>query len=534
MKKAGKLILWVAGAYLGLMLLSGLAIKAMLSSARIQAVLGSVSARLPVTVSAQEGSFDLAQWFRFRPAIALKQVSIANPPGFSSQPMLQVAEVGAQVALLSLFGKEFEILGVELGSPELRIESNAKGVTNVAMLLSAPSSGGGSAGRALSIDSFSVSSGAVRYADFAIQDIQLSLSDFSAGKSCRMTLGARLFGGKTSRLDFNGRAGPASADTLPAQGTLAVVLAAAEIPAGLRQQYLGDLVGAPSSASKVSFTTAMQGDLMKSLSGDGELVWTDFHLGASNLNLAGKAPLHITLQRVLTNPGFEVASRNASLQHGQGAWKGALEASYDGARLQGESSGSIHGVEIAEMMKAFTTAKESVSGLAEIPQYHIRFAGKDAAQIQRSLAGDGEIRLQKGRVSMFDLLGTIEAKMKSVLGGESAAAGATQFLTFTSHFQIKDGQVMLPDMVMQAPSSTVNGQGYFDFNHALSFDLATNVTGALASRLGGTPDSSLRVPVKIRGTLESPKVTPDIGGMAKQQAIEKATGLVQSLFNKRK
>ena len=93
---------------------------------------------------------------------------------------------------------------------------------------------------------------------------------------------------------------------------------------------------------------------------------------------------------------------------------------------------------------------------------------------------------------------------------------------------------MLPDMVMQAPSSTVNGQGYFDFNHALSFDLATNVTGALASRLGGTPDSSLRVPVKIRGTLESPKVTPDIGGMAKQQAIEKATGLVQSLFNKRK
>lgn len=70
-KRAGKMLIWVAGIYVVLVLGSGLLIKALLTGGRIDAVVHSLNARMPVAVSVAEGSFDLVQWFRFQPVIRL-------------------------------------------------------------------------------------------------------------------------------------------------------------------------------------------------------------------------------------------------------------------------------------------------------------------------------------------------------------------------------------------------------------------------------------------------------------------------------
>lgn len=81
MKRVGTMLVWVAGMYVVLMLGSGLLIKTLLTGGRIDAVVRSLNARMPVAVSVAGGSFDLMQWFRFQPAIRLRTISLANPAG---------------------------------------------------------------------------------------------------------------------------------------------------------------------------------------------------------------------------------------------------------------------------------------------------------------------------------------------------------------------------------------------------------------------------------------------------------------------
>ena len=551
MKRILKVVLWTVCAYAGLMLASGLAIKAMLSGSRIQQLFSSLNQRLPITISAQAGTFDLKQWFLFRPVVTLDGVSVANPPGFSTQPLLTAKQVGAQVALLSFFKKEFEIVRVRLNAPEVNIESDVKGNTNLGLLLAGLAKGGGPnarepGGGGVAIRSLSITSGTVRYAaqgagaGLTIRDIELSLADFSADSTCRLTLRASLFGGRTSHVEFEGRLGPFTAASVPTQGNLSVALAPAEFPVAFRKTYFGDVLSDPGSGSKASFRTSLQGDFAGKLNGEGMLELGGFELGpagSKRLALHGQAPLRIAIGEAMKSPTFELITRGASLTLGQGRWKGSLETRFDGSRVQGQSSGSIGGVRIEELLQTFTTTKNSVSGMAEIPQYNLRFAGKDANQIRDSLAGSGNIRLQQGRVALFDLLGSVENKIKNVMGGETTASGATDFIGFDSRFEVKNGQLFLSDILLKSASSSVSGQGRVGFDHSLEFDLLTGITGSLATRLGGRPDAAgqaqLRVPVKVRGTLEAAKVYPDVAGMVKAQAVERGMGLLDSFMKKR-
>jgi uncharacterized protein involved in outer membrane biogenesis len=552
MKRILKVVLWTVCIYAGVMLASGLAIKAMLSGSRIQQLFSSLNQRVPATLSAQGGTFDLQQWFLFRPVVTLEGLSVANPPGFSTQPLLTAKQVGAQVALLSFFKKEFEIVRVSLTAPEVNIESDVKGNTNLGLLLAGLTKGGGTkasepgGGGGVAIRRLSITSGTVHYAaqaagpGLAIRDIELSLADFSADSTCRLTLRAALFGGRASRVEFEGRLGPFTATSVPTQGNLSVALAPAEFPPAFRKTYFGDVLSDPGSASKASFRTSLQGDFAGKLNGEGMLELAGFELGPAGgkrLALHGQAPLRITIGEAMKSPTFELISRGASLTLGQGQWKGSIETRFDGSRVQGQSSGSIGGVRIEELLQTFTTTKNSVSGMAEIPQYNLRFAGKDANQIRDSLAGSGSIRLQQGRVALFDLLRSVENKIKNVMGGETTASGATDFVGFDSRFEIKNGQLLLSDILLKSAASSVSGQGRVGFDHSMEFDLITGISGSLAARLGGRPDASgqaqLRVPVKVRGTLEAAKVYPDVAGMAKAQAVERGLGLLDSFIKKR-
>jgi uncharacterized protein involved in outer membrane biogenesis len=527
----------------------------MLSSGRIDSVIQSLNARLPVAVSAAGGSLDLWQWLRFQPAIALDQVAVANPPGFSSGPMLQVGKAGVQVELFSLFSRNLRVPRVELVEPVLNIETGAKGATNLAAVLAAleakDRAPGGAAGnapdRGVEIDSVTLANGTFRYLGpggaprLTLREIELALSDFGAGRAARLTLGARLFGGKASRLEFQGQAGPARSGALPAEGALSVLLAPAEIPKAARDLYLGDLAAAPPPGAAVSFKAQMKGDAMKTLTGAGNLQFTRFALGHSaetRLPLEGAAPFRLTLRDVLENPVMEFSAANASLKLGEGTWKGTLSARYDGSRFSGASRGAVAGVRVEQLLRAFTTAKDSLFGLAEISQYQLQFAGGNAAELRNSLAGGGDLSLLEGKVALFDLLGSIEAKLRRALGGDAGQPGTTDFLKLTSRFEVANGQVTFPDLVLQNSSSNVTGQGYFNFGRELSFDLTADLAGALAARLGGKPDAGgtahLRVPVKVRGSLDSPKVYPDVASMAKSAVTEKAVGLLDSFLKKRK
>ncbi len=146
--------------------------------------------------------------------------------------------------LLFLFKPDLRVPSVDLLEPALNIETNGKGNTNIAALLATTAKdlpgqgagGGTNPSRGVTIDRVSVTGGTIRYqgqgtaSGLTVRHIELSLSDFGAGRTAKVALGARLFGGATSRLDFKWQAGPAGADSLAAQGTLSLLLGSRRDP----------------------------------------------------------------------------------------------------------------------------------------------------------------------------------------------------------------------------------------------------------------------------------------------------------------
>jgi uncharacterized protein involved in outer membrane biogenesis len=557
MKRVVKILAAIILFYLVIMLASGLAVKALLSGAGVQKLLTSINERSPAKVSAGEGSFDLLQWFCFRPVVSLNGVSVANPTGFSARPLLTAERVEIQVALLSILRKDFEIVRVRLNAPTVNIEINAKGVTNASLLLagfsgsgesaapgtpqeSGPSSGG------VAIRSLSIESGTFRYAGADVQggitlrNINLSLTDFSSDSTLRVKLTAALFGGRSSKLIFDGHGGPLRSDSMPAAGNLTVTLAPADMPADVRKAYFGDLLRDPGNSSKATLNAYISGDAAKTLKGEGKFEITGFQLGPEpgrQLGLNGQAPLAVVVNKAATNPSFELRVSSASLNLGQGQCRGSLSARFDGSRTQGESRGAITGVRIEELLSAFSSSKNTLSGRADISEYSLQFSGANADQIRASLAGSGTIRLTEGRVAMFDLLGSIESKIRNVLAGGGGSAGSTDFATLDSRFDIRNNQLLLSDILLEAPAASVTGKGTVGFDHSLEFDLDAAIAGGLASKLGAKPEAKgqtgIKVPVKVRGTLESAKVYPDVAGMVKEKVVERTKGLLDSFVKKR-
>ena len=557
MKTLVKVAAGIAGLYLLLMLGAGLVAKTMLSGSQIQGLVSSLASDLPVKVSAGEGDFDLAEWFFFRPAVTIQNLTIGNPEGFSERPLLAAKAVSAQVALLSLFQDRIDVRSFKLQEPKLSIERDAQGRTNVEALLDGLSKGQkpetsseppSEGGAALSIESLLLDSGTIEYFGpgqsapaVRLHDIDLSLSNFSAGRTCQISLDAKWFDGSSSTLEFDGNAGPFSAKSTPAKGALSIVLALAEMPASLRQEYFGDLLAAPET-SRLSLKTEMQGDLLGKLEGKGNLVVSDLQIGQNAQNrlpLAGDVPLDLSVDKPFSDPAFTLRTEGASLQLGKGAWQGQANLQFANSRLRGGSRGSIKGVRVEEMLAAFASTQNTIFGAAEIPSYEIEFAGSDAAQIRDSLKGRGDMRLDEGRVALFDLLDTIERHMKKLMTGEAAAAGQTDFSRFVSHIEIADQQIQMTGMALENARSQISGQGVIGLrNQALRFDLVTAITGQLAATLGGRTDSTgqarLNVPVQVTGTVESPKVRPDVGRLVKEQAVEKAKGILDSIFKRPK
>jgi len=551
-----KCVLAAVAAWFALMLGLGLAAKALLSEGRIRGLLARAESRVPVKVSASGGGFSLSQWFRFQPAIEIRDLEIGNPQGFSSPNLLRAGVVSLQIRLLPLVARRIEVRALEIDRPELTIERDRSGRTNFTALLAAleqrAGGGGGSGGtvaakRELVVDRLRLTSGSIRYVEaggrqpaLAVRNIDVELSDLSASHACHILLFARPFDGKLSRFEFRGSAGPFRPESAPAEGDLALTLAPAEIPPAVRAEYFGVLLGEPGDAALLTLKAAMRGDLMGEVKGTGSLTLADFAIGkdaGSRLAVSGQAPLAAEVDYPLARPEIRLATEGASLRLAQGAWKGNAEMRYDGRGLHGASEGSISGVRIEELLAAFGSSKQTVSGRAEIPKYELRFAGRNAAEIRDSLEGAGEVRLEEGRIALFDLLATIQRAASRLLAAEAPAGGETRFSRLQSNVEIRRGQVVVRDILFENPVSDVKGQGRFGFDGSLDFSLAVNVTGKLADRLGGKPGAGgkpvLRVPVKVSGTTSAPKVYPDVGGVVKQRMVEKATGLLESLFKKK-
>ncbi len=128
-----------------------------------------------------------------RIAVRLGELSIANPPGFSAEPALQLEALELQLRLWPLLRKQFELGQVRLVRPVFRYELLADGTTNLDGLGPAGSEGAPSAA---ALDPAGGSS-AIAAAGLVVEDLVLKggtifYLDRRSGRAARMSVDARL------------------------------------------------------------------------------------------------------------------------------------------------------------------------------------------------------------------------------------------------------------------------------------------------------------------------------------------------------
>lgn len=557
MSKLIKIVLGLVALYVVVMGGSGLAIQSMLSGGVGEQMREKAQAMLPVEVSIEGGDFDLQEWFFFRPAISFDRLRVANPPGYSSAPLLEAERVAARADLSSLLDNAVAIQQIEIIAPRLLVEANAEETTNIEALMAALRSQAPSAetpasaseeGEAttLSIASFLLENGEILYSapgedPLVVKNIRLEITDFDPAAPIRLQAALDLFEQEALHLTFDGMTGPFTPKSSPTNGLLTVDGYPQKLPAEFRSHYLGNFLLAPGPDSHLSIAADLSGDLLGVLTGKGDLKFENLELGKPDeprLPLNGEAPILLTLVNPLADPSYHVIMPDAELSLGDGTWQGGLELQYEHGRMRGKSTGAVTGVDINQMLTAFSDVKDVAFGKMELSRYDLEFAGRTADEIQKNLAGSGRLDLRDGRLAVFDVLATIEKYVTLAWTGERQATGVTSFLRFGTDFTIADERITTPNLVLQNDAAQIAGDGAIGFGGELDLDyeLSSLISGLLAQKLGGALNqegvAQLAVPLRLKGDATSPLVFVDVKSLVKEQAVEQAKGLLGKLLNR--
>jgi uncharacterized protein involved in outer membrane biogenesis len=505
---------------------SGFIIRSLLSGSAKEALLARLSRTAGVPVRVESIDFDLAAWYRMRPALALRGVHVGNPPGYRTEALLTANAMQTQVALVPLFSGSVEVEGLRIEEPKFFIETGKNGATNLETFLKGLSGDkkADTPERSLSVQRFELSGGEIHIAGTgrvsrAFHGINLTLDDFTPARASRIMLATRLYDGRESRMTLEGTAGPFTASAIPVDGKLSATLQFSEIPAAVRREQFGELLADPGKG-RLSIDGALKGDVYEVLSGSAKVALTGMQVGPqseSKLPLEGEAPATLSIRRVTSSPVIQAQVRNASIRLGSGTWKGAVDVLAAGGVVRGSSRGAISGVDINQFLTSFAGSPGKVSGLLTIPSYTVRFGGKDAAQIKRSLGGEGRVEVTKGQVKMLDLLAAIQRAIEGK-SKEASAAGNTDFSTLTSDLRLGDQRLLLNNLALSGPALTLTGDGSIGFDQSLAMQVRTLVTGRIAELLGrrgdGVKPAEAMLPVLIGQTVSNPTVRPEIGKIA--------------------
>jgi uncharacterized protein involved in outer membrane biogenesis len=200
---------------------------------------------------------------------------------------------------------------------------------------------------------------------------------------------------------------------------------------------------------------------------------------------------------------------------------------------RGRSSGSIRNIDINQFLGSLTTADNKIQGQLDIPSYELHTAGRDAAQMRRSLAGTGRLEVSKGRLQALNLIGSIE---NAINKKTDQTAGTTEFTTLKSNLNIANEQMQVSELLLDSPAGRVGGNGTIAFDQALRFRLDAEIKGRLAELLGRRGSEGqmamANVPIDVSGSVSNPIVRPNVGKLAVGTGMSYLEQLLKKKLNK--
>jgi AsmA protein len=183
----------------------------------------------------------------------------------------------------------------------------------------------------------------------------------------------------------------------------------------------------------------------------------------------------------------------------------------------------MSGIDVGQLLSDLVKSRR-LSGRGNLTS-NLTARGADTDTIEKSLNGHIDTNLANGAVEGVDLWFEINRAMsliqKQTLPSGSSS-GRTRFDTFKASADLNNGVATTKDLNIVSQNLHVTGQGTSNLvteaiDYQLHATLYKDSSGADAKTLA-------EIPVTITGTMSNPKVSPDLGGIAKarvQQELDK-------------
>ena len=298
-------------------------------------------------------------------------------------------------------------------------------------------------------------------------------------------------------------------------------------------RYMEPAAEAAGSGAADTAPTELPSDLIKPLNARGSLKMASVVLGDLQLE-------QVSLGLNAANGRMRIQPITAGLYGG--SYSGDVRVDVAGPEPVLTFDEKVQGVDLASLALAMFE-QENITGSLN-GNFTLTGRGNDLDEIQRSLAGSMSFELKDGTYEGMDVwyeLRRARALLKEETPPEPKLPGKTKFSSITATGIVADGVMRNDDLVADLPFMQLTGKGTVNIPKAtVDYNLRARVYKKPEALEGATQEevddfTKAVIPLKITGTLTSPKVRPDVEELLRQRVEEeieeKLKDKLKELFN---
>lgn len=457
--------------------------------------------------------------------------TVIEDPAFGAGPFAALSSVEVGVKLMPLLSGKIEVEEITLHAPVITVIKNKNGVLNASTVgrkgVAAPET----PSRApipspdgplkilalLAVDRVSITGGKVTYRDisqakpveYVLQDMEFLLQSVHLGSSPNLHVALTV---QPMNL-------PVSVD-----GTFGPLKETADL----------DVINLQLALGKTNFAIAGK-------TAGQHMILT---VTAPSINTAN-LPMTLPLKKPVEVKDFKVAAEmkgqdmrlsDLSFQifDGKVVAQGGLTSGSAAPPFSGKVM--LDGLQLGPAIDTVAETPVSISGTAGA-NLSVKGQGFAMPDLTRALEGTGHVGVKDGKVDGVNLLQEAVSILK-VAGISVGEAKATAFSTIETDLAIRQGVVMLQNLLMDSHDFQATGGGTIGFDHALNMTVNLRLSEALSQQVAGSSpvarlavkEGRLTLPLLIGGTLEAPSYGLDMKGLTGKaqeqikQKVEEAIG----------
>jgi AsmA protein len=468
----------------------------------------------------------------FSSSVTAQELTIAEDPAFGAAPFLTAKSLHIGVELKPLlFGHKILVRSLRIVEPQIRLVHADQGVWNFSTIGSTSASRTSDSAKEssfpdLTVNKLNIEGGRATVDDqpshgsaLTFDQIALSVQNFSFAKQFPFTLTANLPG--QGAVNLAGNAGPIDPHNA----------AATAFDAQLKIDHFDPV--AVGVLQRSSGMTALA-DIDAHVASDGVAVSSNGKMHLQNLQLSpkgtpAKKPVDIVYtasHNLKTNAG-ELQSATVTI----GALTAALSGTYNltpATTINVKLSGQ--GMPVNELQTLLPVAG------VKLPNGSVLQGGQLTTTLNvtgplDNLVITGPFQIDNTRLAGFNL----SSKLKGIAGAAMGQTGdVTDIRTMRATLQVSNSGIQATNIYASMPAlgeatgqGTVSPAGALNFRLNMKVNTSKGIGGAavgLLAALNGAGGATARqaaangVPVTITGTSSNPIITPDVGGLLRNNA----------------